>query len=159
MLYHEVPPGRERGSHWDLMLDTGSVLRTWALDQFPTPGQAVAARPLPDHRRHYLTYEGPLTPDDRGDRGRVTRVAAGSYQLHEQSLGRTVFDLFSDQVTGRATLVAEPLSLLNKWESTAKSPAAALAESRAESPASQSSPAAVGRPVCRFVLTVQEPPG
>lgn len=110
MLYHEVPPGRERGSHWDLMLDTGSVLRTWALDQFPTTGQRVAALALPDHRRWYLTYEGPLTPDERGDRGRVTRVAAGTFQLQEQSSARTVFDLNSNQITGRALLVTDPLS-------------------------------------------------
>lgn len=108
ILHHEVPPGRERGSHWDLMLDTGSVLRTWALDQFPKTGQAVAALALPEHRRWYLTYEGPLTPDECGDRGRVTRVAAGTFQLQEQSPARTIFDLASEQITGRALLTADP---------------------------------------------------
>lgn len=157
MLYHEVPPGRERGSHWDLMLDTGSVLRTWALDEFPAIGQPVSARPLPDHRRWYLTYEGPLTPDERGDRGRVTRVAAGTFQLHEQSLARTVFDLASNQLTGQALLVAAPASPQEESTSAAASPAASVVGAPAASPKGQPSSAAAHPPRCTFLLTALQP--
>ncbi len=36
------------------------------------------AQPLPDHRRIYLTFEGPLVPGPMGeDRGEVQRIASG----------------------------------------------------------------------------------
>lgn len=112
ILHHIVPPGRDRGSHWDLMLEAGDTLRTWALDQFPVSDVAIVARALPDHRRWYLTYEGPLTPDDRGDRGTVQRVAMGQYQLLEQSLERCVIDLQGDTIMGRATICVQSASPL-----------------------------------------------
>src|SRR5690349_14846713 len=95
LLYHDCPPTYERASHWDFMLESGDVLRTWVLEQLPrawepvraqTAGaypncpslaadNTVAAIQLADHRLEYLTIEGPLS----GERGRVIRVAAGTY--------------------------------------------------------------------------------
>jgi hypothetical protein len=51
------------------MLEAGTALRTWALESEPEPGQAIAARQLPDHRSEYLRYEGPIS----GGRGTVSR--------------------------------------------------------------------------------------
>jgi hypothetical protein len=66
--------------HWDLMLERGEALRTWRLAQAPAPGVAIAAEALPDHRRKYLDYEGPVS----GDRGTVVRWDAGTYaEFHE----------------------------------------------------------------------------
>lgn len=65
------------GTHWDLMLEAGQVLKTWALETAPRPGTTVRARQLPDHRRVYLDYEGPIS----GDRGAVRRVDRGDYQV------------------------------------------------------------------------------
>lgn len=76
VLFHETPPGSTRASHWDFMAESGSALRTWALDREPSPGVVIGADPLPDHRLAYLTYEGPIS----GDRGQVRRWDAG--QLH-----------------------------------------------------------------------------
>ena len=87
LLYHECPAKYARASHWDLMLEVGESLRTWALLSCPTTGAAaqsytaslfpacaaasteniVGAEPLGDHRRDYLEYEGPVS----GQRGRV----------------------------------------------------------------------------------------
>ena len=95
LLYHECPPGFERPSHWDLMLQAGDALRTWALVQLPRGWQAareqtaiswpdcppaadsnaVEAEQLDDHRLAYLEYEGPLS----GDRGRVTQIDTGTF--------------------------------------------------------------------------------
>jgi len=62
--------------HWDLMLESGAVLRAWRLARPPeTPGDAIDAVALPDHRLHYLDYEGPVS---RG-RGVVKRWDAGNY--------------------------------------------------------------------------------
>ena len=101
LLYHDCPPGYERPSHWDFMLETGDVLRTWALEQLPHDWQAahsqtaavyancpaiaaaneVAAMQLGDHRREYLELEGPLS----GGRGTVVRVAAGMYEIESET--------------------------------------------------------------------------
>jgi hypothetical protein len=95
LLYHDCPPNYARPSHWDLMLEAGDTLRTWALQQLPrdwaaahartvatfpqcpvlAKGNKVAAEKLGDHRRDYLEYEGELS----GNRGRVIRVADGVF--------------------------------------------------------------------------------
>lgn len=77
VLRHELPPGQARRSHYDLLVERGDALAAWALDDWPTAGQATAALRLPDHRRDYLTYEGPVS----GGRGQVTRLDEGSCKL------------------------------------------------------------------------------
>ncbi len=81
LLRHELPASHERDSHWDLMLEIGPTLRTWALPCELTPehdacsddrGPAIA---LADHRRAYLEYEGPVS----GDRGFVVRCDQGTH--------------------------------------------------------------------------------
>jgi len=69
--------------HWDLMLDTGDALRTWRLGALPKTGVTTDCESLPDHRRAYLDYEGPVS----GGRGRVSRVIAGQYELIQESAG------------------------------------------------------------------------
>src|SRR5215470_5282132 len=78
LLYHECPPDYERPSHWDLMLEAGDLLRTWALLQLPdeTASETVDAEELDDHRLAYLEYEGAVS----GGRGSVRRVDAGTYE-------------------------------------------------------------------------------
>jgi len=105
LLRHECPPDYEKPSHWDFMLETDGVLRTWSLPQLPTawaeafehipksrhathrrraaPITTVSALPLLDHRLAYLDYEGPLTEN----RGSVSRCDVGTYQLLEEHPG------------------------------------------------------------------------
>ena len=81
--------------HVDLMLDTGDVLRTWQVEVAPfelAAGQVAAAKLLPDHRRVYLDYEGPIS---RG-RGHVHRVMAGQYELAEETPERLTFSLVAE---------------------------------------------------------------
>ena len=70
ILYHsgvETP-------HYDLMFETspGSELATWRSPVWPLLQPAVLTR-LADHRRDYLTYEGPVS----NNRGEVKQVSAG----------------------------------------------------------------------------------
>jgi hypothetical protein len=60
--------------HFDLMFETspGSLLATWRSDAWPITRPTVLLR-LPDHRAHYLEYEGPLS----AARGSVRRVESG----------------------------------------------------------------------------------
>jgi hypothetical protein len=92
ILRHETPPGAERSSHYDLMFDAGPALRTWAVAAAPdTPGEQPAEA-LADHRREYLTYEGPLS----GNRGSVTRWDEGEYELLADDT-----TAFAAKITGR----------------------------------------------------------
>lgn len=70
ILEHDYP-----SLHWDLMLESGDVLRTWRLAAPPQPNTMVAATSAPDHRRLYLDYEGPVA----GDRGCVVRWDHGTF--------------------------------------------------------------------------------
>lgn len=69
---------RQEGSeHWDLMLERGEVLWTWRLDRDPLDPRnyPIPAERIGDHRKAYLTYEGPIS----GGRGTVRRVDQGTY--------------------------------------------------------------------------------
>lgn len=59
--------------HWDLMLESGDVLRSWRLESAPRSGQAIRAEAIGDHRRAYLDYEGAVS----GNRGQVKRWDSG----------------------------------------------------------------------------------
>lgn len=87
ILTHDFPE-----LHWDLMLEQGDVLRTWRLAKPPAVGVAIEAEPLPDHRRHYLDYEGAVS----GGRGNVARFAAGHYVLELEKPGELLVRLHCD---------------------------------------------------------------
>jgi hypothetical protein len=67
--------------HFDLMFETaeGSALATWRSPLWP-PVSEQRVEKLPDHRREYLDYEGPVS----NDRGRVARVECGTYETFPQ---------------------------------------------------------------------------
>jgi hypothetical protein len=88
--------------HWDFMLESGEVLRTWRLAAPPRPGASVAAESLGDHRRAYLDYEGPVS----GGRGTVTRWDAGTFSWEAADEGVAVW-LDGARLRGRARIEAD----------------------------------------------------
>jgi hypothetical protein len=111
LLYHECPPDYDRVSHWDLMLESGEVLRTWALAELPKSwqtdrsraaavGDAVKATELADHRLAYLDYEGPVS----GERGTVRRVDAGTFKMIVDGSDRLEIELNGASLQGRLSL-------------------------------------------------------
>jgi hypothetical protein len=88
------------GVHWDLMLEAGDALRTWAIDAPIVPGVALPARALGDHRRLYLDYEGPVS----GNRGWVRRVDSGVYEPQCWTADRVEAVFTGDQLVGRVEL-------------------------------------------------------
>jgi len=102
VLLHEPPPGYSRGTHYDLMLEFGPVLRTWALSELPVVGRTLVADRLPDHRLAYLDFEG-----QTASVGQVRRVAAGEYRLLDESPGAVVVMLMRSDLQGRLSIVAE----------------------------------------------------
>ncbi|MHC4878253.1 MAG: DNA polymerase ligase N-terminal domain-containing protein [Planctomycetota bacterium] len=90
--------------HWDLMLEWGDALKTWRLDRIPQEPGSIDAVPLPDHRRVYLDYEGPVS----GNRGNVQRIDSGTFKLIESSAvtgnAPLTFQLAGQHLRGRATV-------------------------------------------------------
>lgn len=74
ILRHTVDDTSTNGDHFDLMLEHGDSLWTWAIDEFPFAENGQIARRLPDHRLVYLEFEGELT----NGRGHVSQVESGS---------------------------------------------------------------------------------
>lgn len=130
LLYHECPPDYERASHWDLMLESGDVLRTWAVERLPcdweairsstakiyagcapsAAGNVVSATLLGDHRTSYLQFEGRLS----GDRGTVVRVAAGTYSAVIEAPGCWRVRLAGKELSGGVEL-RPPDPAATKW--------------------------------------------
>ena len=96
IVRHEGP----RGLHFDLLLEMGEKLKTWALPQPPEPDNEMTCEALPDYRPAYLDYEGPLSDD----RGSVTRWDRGTYRLQRQSDTELIVELRGAKLAGLATL-------------------------------------------------------
>ncbi|MCA9269626.1 MAG: hypothetical protein KDA41_14190 [Planctomycetales bacterium] len=103
LLLHETPPEHARPTHWDLLLEDGAALLTWALDDAPAPGAAVAAQQLPDHRREYLTYEGPVSDN----RGQVSQVDAGEFEWIDRTPDELRVRLHGAALCGTLTIMRD----------------------------------------------------
>ena len=73
--------------HYDLMIEDGRALAAWRFERLPgvRTNRSVTGRKLADHRRAYLTYEGPVS----GGRGRVRIRDAGTARVETCPNGRT----------------------------------------------------------------------
>lgn len=121
VLLHHVSSDRfedltGRGDHFDLMIERPQQdqLASWAFEENPLEnltqtqeqsGQRVLVRGLrvADHRKAYLTYQGPVA----NDRGEVKRVIAGSCIWREHSTERSIVTLSWEHHRVEATI--EPL--------------------------------------------------
>jgi hypothetical protein len=95
ILEHDHP-----SLHWDLMLESGEVLRTWRLTQPPQPAIKAAATSVFDHRPMYLDYEGPVS----GNRGRVVRWDHGMFSWQQVQSDRVAVELTGVRLRGRLVL-------------------------------------------------------
>ena len=103
ILLHEMPANSDRPTHFDLMLEENGVLRSWAMDRMPAPDELVSAQQLDDHRLAYLDFEGQVS----GNRGRVSRVAAGMYELTDESKVEITVRLHGEKLSGELSLTRE----------------------------------------------------
>jgi len=103
LLHHQMPAHQPRPAHWDLMLESGEVLWTWALAEVPTPDRPTTAERLADHRTDYLEYEGPVS----GGRGSVRRHDCGTYRLVQCRAGEITVELDGRLLRGTLQMVAD----------------------------------------------------
>lgn len=100
LLHHKTPPGAAKPDHFDLMLESGAILKTWTVWEFPhldRPNRAMADL---DHRLAYLDYEGPIS----GNRGEVSRADWGTYTLLQQEEERVTIELQGECLQGKLVL-------------------------------------------------------
>lgn len=100
ILYHEMPADQSRASHYDLMLESGKLLRTWAVNDPPNSEGTLAAELLNDHRHEFLAFEGEIT----GGRGSVTRWDEGEYTTKEESNDAVAFIMNGNHLKGELKL-------------------------------------------------------
>ena len=100
VLRHEPGVAGPSDLHWDLMLEFGDSLRTWALKSEPHAGAAIPADELPRHRSDYLDYEGQIS----GGRGSVSRFDRGSFEVVHDSPEQLAVDLHGALLEGRLQL-------------------------------------------------------
>lgn len=102
------------GEHWDLMLEHGDVLLTWQLEEEPTPNHTlpIRAQRIGDHRKAYLSYEGPIS---RG-RGQVRRVDDGDVIFEEITAACLRFRLSGQRLIGTFALVERDDENGEGWE-------------------------------------------
>ena len=91
---------QHEGVHWDVMIEDGTALRTWAVDAPIIPDVDLPARELPAHRRIYLDYEGAIS----GGRGTVRRWDCGACVVREWGEARVVVEASGVQLVGRVEL-------------------------------------------------------
>jgi hypothetical protein len=89
--------------HWDFMLDNGQTLDTWRLLNYPQQGTDIPAEELPQHRQHYLDYEGPIS----NDRGTVTRIASGTFEIHTSTDSGFQVTLYDSELAELASLTTD----------------------------------------------------
>jgi hypothetical protein len=100
ILRHEMPADSPRGSHWDLMLEGDERLVTWAFAEEPGSSPTQTADRLPDHRKAYLDYEGPVA----GGRGIVRRWDHGHCTLESADDSRWMVRLSGNRLHCRLRL-------------------------------------------------------
>jgi hypothetical protein len=67
-----------RPTHWDLMLEAGSVLHTWRLDAPPAESEEYTAiTRIQDHEVRFLDYQGPVNEG----KGMVEPADSGFYRV------------------------------------------------------------------------------
>lgn len=98
ILHHRT----KNSEHWDLMLEHKDVLLTWQLSAEPDGPSTLPLKAIQitDHRKAYLTYEGPIS----GERGEVRRVDEGHFEFEEITANEYVFEIEGRLLTGRMRL-------------------------------------------------------
>ena len=100
VLRHEPGEAGPRELHWDLMLEFGDSLRTWALSCKPQLAQEIAADELPRHRSEYLDYEGSVSQG----RGTVSRFDCGTFEVLQDAPEQLSVNLRGELLQGRLCL-------------------------------------------------------
>ncbi|MBN2330333.1 MAG: 3'-phosphoesterase [Candidatus Aenigmarchaeota archaeon] len=92
--------------HWDLRLEIGGVLRSWAMPKEPplAPGIRRLAIQTNDHPLEYADFEGNI-PEGEYGAGRVKRWDGGTYEFESVHDNKYVCIMKGDRLKGAYVLL------------------------------------------------------
>ncbi|MBU0894884.1 MAG: 3'-phosphoesterase [Nanoarchaeota archaeon] len=92
--------------HWDLRLEIGGVLKSWAVPKQPprTKGIKRLAIQVPDHLCSYAKFEGEI-PEGQYGAGKVEIWDKGKFHLIEKNKNKIEFELKGIKLKGKYVLI------------------------------------------------------
>jgi DNA ligase D-like protein (predicted 3'-phosphoesterase) len=113
-----------RSHHFDLRLEFGGVLRSWAVPKglSQEPGVRRLAREVPDHALSYAPFEG-VIPEGSYGAGKVEVWDRGTFEVKEAGPDKLVLDIRGQRIRGvyhmvRTAMGGDPrnwLVFLGEW--------------------------------------------
>jgi len=103
--------------HWDLRLEIGGVLRSWAVPKDPIDvnyGTRRLAIQVEDHPIEYAGFEGEI-PAGMYGAGTVKLWDSGEFILEENRINKLTFELKGKKLNGVFYLVYVPKMGENSW--------------------------------------------
>ena len=92
--------------HWDLRLEIGGVLKSWAVPKEPPKIKNVKrlAIQVEDHPLEYAKFKG-IIPEGNYGAGKVEIWDKGNYKLKEKTKNKIEFILYGKKLKGNFVLV------------------------------------------------------
>lgn len=106
-----------RRLHWDLRLEIGGILRSWAIPKNPidvNKGIKRLAIQVEDHPVEYAEFEGEIPPGMYGA-GTVKIWDKGEFTLEEDIVNKLTFKLKGKIMSGQYALIYVPKMGENSW--------------------------------------------
>lgn len=102
--------------HYDLRLEIGGVLRSWAVPKEPPEKEGVKrlAIQTEDHPLEYADFEGTI-PEGMYGAGTVRIWDRGEFRLEEETGDRMLFLLKGRKLTGRYALIKTKFKGKDSW--------------------------------------------
>lgn len=111
-----VQEHNSRRLHWDLRLEIGGVLRSWAVPKGPPEefGIRRLAIQTEDHPIEYADFEGEI-PEGMYGAGKVIIWDRGEFLLEEETDSKLVFQLKGKRLIGKYTMIKIMLRGKESW--------------------------------------------
>lgn len=102
--------------HWDLRLEMGGTLRSWAVPKEPPTVEGIKrlAIQVEDHPIEYANFEGEI-PAGMYGAGTVKVWDKGEFILEEENENKLIFELKGKRMVGKYSLIKVPKMGKNSW--------------------------------------------
>jgi DNA ligase D-like protein (predicted 3'-phosphoesterase) len=102
--------------HYDLRLEIGGVLRSWAVPKEPPEKEGVKrlAIQTEDHPLEYADFEGTI-PEGMYGAGTVRIWDRGEFRLEEEMSDRLLFELKGKRLIGKYALIKTKFKGKDSW--------------------------------------------
>jgi len=96
---------KARRLHWDFRLESGGVLKSWAVPKMPSnnPDVKRLAIQVDDHDKNYANFQGEIK--EGYGKGTVKIWDKGNYKLESKSPSKIVFNIQGKRLKGKWALI------------------------------------------------------